>query len=163
MRDAVVHQVPGAVILLDFLLNVRVNRRTRRSVDEVASAFLSGVPPRWLNRYVDLLWNFYRLLIKHRKIKDVFIQLSSNFFHFFSFFGTFLINVPSSLFPPSLKEKILFLCDITTLLLLIYLMPSVLHFLMRRIFDRLKRAFIYRGLQGDCSEPRVLLHVRSRT
>ena len=80
MRDAVVHQVPGAVFLLDFLLNVRVNRRTCRSVDEVASAFLSGVPPRWHTRYVDLLWNFYRLLIKHRKIKDFFIQFSSNFF-----------------------------------------------------------------------------------
>ncbi len=79
MRDAVVHQVPGAVILLDFLLNVRLNRRTRRSVDEVTSAFLSGAPPRWLNRYVDLLWNYYRLLIKHRKIKDVFIQLSLTF------------------------------------------------------------------------------------
>lgn len=85
MRDAVVHQVPGAVFLLDFLLNVRVNRRTRRSVDEVASAFLSAAPPRWLTRYVDLLWNFYRLLIKHRNIKRLFFLPSLNALFFNSF------------------------------------------------------------------------------
>ncbi len=113
MRDAVVHQVPGAVILLDFLLNVRVNvrvnRRTRRSVDEVASAFLSGAPPRWLTRYVDLLWNFYRLLIKHRKIKDFFILLSSNFFYFFPFLEPSWLTfpLPSSLF---LRKRRIYFC-----------------------------------------------------
>jgi hypothetical protein len=105
MRDAVVHQVPGAVFLLDFLLNVRVNRRTRRSVDEVASAFLSAAPPRWLTRYVDLLWNLYRLLIKHRGIKGLFISHTTHYLNFNSFFESLLINIPSSHFPlPSKKN-----------------------------------------------------------
>ena len=61
MKDAVVFQNPGAVILLKFLLEARVNRRTRRSVAEVRTAFALQNPPKWVGVLEKQLFNLYRL------------------------------------------------------------------------------------------------------
>ena len=48
VADAVVLQVPGAVAMLDLLLNSRVNRRTRRNMARVTQAYGVSPKPRWL-------------------------------------------------------------------------------------------------------------------
>jgi hypothetical protein len=61
MDDAVLFLNPGAVILLKILLEMRVNRRTRRTFGEVSSAYSSARPPKWVCTLSSQLWNFYRL------------------------------------------------------------------------------------------------------
>ena len=61
MMDAVVFMVPGALVLLRFLLEMRVNRRTLRSLAEVTAAFTGTSAPRWMNVLTNQLWNMYRL------------------------------------------------------------------------------------------------------
>ena len=63
MRDAVETHVLGAVWLLELVLSVRVNRKTRRQLRDVADAFASPRPPRWFGVLQTQLWNQYRLLL----------------------------------------------------------------------------------------------------
>ena len=63
MQDACVHQVHGARILLDLCINVRSNRQTRRSFDEVSNALVQRNPPRWLGVLKQQVWSLYRLLL----------------------------------------------------------------------------------------------------
>ena len=63
VRDAVLLQVPGAVSLLNIILEVRVNRRTRRQATHVAAAFALVNKPRWYDRLCLHVWNLYRLFI----------------------------------------------------------------------------------------------------
>ena len=63
MRDAVETQVLGAVWLLELVLSVRVNRKTRRQLRDVADAFASPRPPRWFGVLQTQLWNQYRPLL----------------------------------------------------------------------------------------------------
>jgi hypothetical protein len=65
MRDALVHHVPGARALLALILSVRINRRTRRSLENINAAFALTARPRWVAQYSMLLWNLYRLMLKH--------------------------------------------------------------------------------------------------
>ena len=71
MRDAVETQVLGAVWLLELVLSVRVNRKTRRQLRDVADAFASPRPPRWFGVLQTQLWNQYRLLL----IQGTFIKI----------------------------------------------------------------------------------------
>ena len=64
MRDAVDHGDPGAVYLLTTALQLRVIRRTRRSLDAVRNEFHSANPARWLGVLQDHVWNMYRLFFK---------------------------------------------------------------------------------------------------
>jgi hypothetical protein len=61
MQDAVLYRNPGVVILLKFLLEMRVNRRTRRTFSEVNTAFSTPSHPKWLGVLMSQLWNMYRL------------------------------------------------------------------------------------------------------
>ena len=63
MRDAVLLLVPGAVFLLNYILQCRVNRRTRRRAAEVCAAFNMRDRPRWFGPLCQQLWNLYRLSI----------------------------------------------------------------------------------------------------
>ena len=74
MRDAVLLQVPGATMMLNILLQLRVNSRTRRTLAQVTAAFSAATHPRWFDRLVKLLWNQYRLwLIHHYYFNELFI------------------------------------------------------------------------------------------
>ena len=64
MMDAVVYLNPGAIILLKFLLEMRVNRRTRRTFAEVTSAFCAARQPKWVITLSSQLWNMYRLSLR---------------------------------------------------------------------------------------------------
>ena len=61
MMDALVYLSPGAVFLIKLLLSFRLNRRTRRSFDDVVNAFAEATPPRWIGVLSKQLWNLYRL------------------------------------------------------------------------------------------------------
>ena len=63
VRDAVLLQVPGAVELLNLVLQVRVNRRTRRTLAHVVAVYNAAVQPRWYGQLCQHLWNLYRLFI----------------------------------------------------------------------------------------------------
>ena len=63
VRDAVLLQVPGAVELLNLVLQVRVNRRTRRTLAHVVAIYNAAVQPRWYGQLCQHLWNLYRLFI----------------------------------------------------------------------------------------------------
>ena len=63
MQDAVVFLFPGAILLLRFLLELRVNRRTRRTFADVTHAFSLASPPKWLGLMISQLWNLYRLAL----------------------------------------------------------------------------------------------------
>jgi hypothetical protein len=64
MMDALVFLIPGAVFLLKFLLEMRVNRRTRRTFGDVVTAFGLANPPKWIGVLTKQLWNLYRLGLK---------------------------------------------------------------------------------------------------
>jgi hypothetical protein len=67
MKDAVLFKVPGAVNLLELVLSLRVNRRSRRSVQAVTDAFNANVKPRWYGVLSKQCWSTYRLFIIHGK------------------------------------------------------------------------------------------------
>ena len=61
LLDALVFLIPGAVYLIEFLLRMRVNRRTRRTFADAVAAFAMATPPKWLGVLSKQLWNLYRL------------------------------------------------------------------------------------------------------
>ena len=61
MRDAVLLLDPGATYLLTTVLEVRVNRRSRRTLAEVQSEFLKERPARWFGVVQNHVWSLYRL------------------------------------------------------------------------------------------------------
>lgn len=64
LADAVGIVHPGAQALLVYLLEIRVNRRTRRTLGNIRSAVARGSQskvPRWLQLIEDALFNLYRL------------------------------------------------------------------------------------------------------
>ena len=61
MLDALVFLIPGAVYLIDFLLRMRVNRRTRRTFEDAVAALAMANPPKWLGVLSKQLWNLYLL------------------------------------------------------------------------------------------------------
>ena len=63
LQDAAIFKDPGAVALLDFLLRLRVNRRSRRTLEEVEHACTVAQRPRWLTVLQKNLWNLYRLAL----------------------------------------------------------------------------------------------------
>ena len=63
LRDAIVVQEPGALHLLNFVLQLRVNRRTRRTRARVNAAYNQMPHPRWLSVVRDKLFNMYRLCL----------------------------------------------------------------------------------------------------
>ena len=65
MRDAVLLQEPGAKALLEMVLALRVNRRTRRRFNDVVKVFPKADPPRWYGVLLQHLWSMYRLCICH--------------------------------------------------------------------------------------------------
>ena len=67
MRDAVVVEEPSAVELLRFVLQVRVNKRTRRSLGSVAAAYATNAKPRWLGHVQEHLFNLYRLTLDRKE------------------------------------------------------------------------------------------------
>ena len=60
-RDAVIVQEPGAVALLSYLLQLFVNRNTRRSLSQVTTAAARQPPSRWVSVLTSQLFNLYRL------------------------------------------------------------------------------------------------------
>ena len=72
MRDAAVLQVPGAVALLQLVLELRVNRRTRRQMGHVVAALALATQPRWLGVLRKHLWNMYRLCLDQSLHKDIY-------------------------------------------------------------------------------------------
>jgi hypothetical protein len=52
-----------AVAMLTIVLQIRVNRRSRRTLAAVAAAHTLVVKPRWLSVLSKQLWNFYRLCL----------------------------------------------------------------------------------------------------
>ena len=71
VMDATVYREPGAVMLLSFLLQLRVNRRSRRSMDSVYAASALQVKPRWFTVLAQQLWNLYRLALNQTFYADV--------------------------------------------------------------------------------------------
>ena len=67
MRDAILLLVPGAIILLELVLGLRVNRRTRRSVGQVSVAYSAVPQPRWYGVLLGHVWSMYRLCLTHCK------------------------------------------------------------------------------------------------
>ena len=67
MQDAVLFKQPGAVALLQLVLDLRVNRRSRRSIRAVEAAFNAADKPRWYGVLVKHCWNMYMLCINHQK------------------------------------------------------------------------------------------------
>ena len=61
--DALQHQIPGAVFLLTMVLQLRSNRRSRRSFSEAVAAFALPSHPRWLRLTIDIAWNYYRVAL----------------------------------------------------------------------------------------------------
>ena len=60
LRDAVVLADPGAVELLKFVLSLRVNRRSRRTLRAVTAAYRKAKQDRWLKTLQEQLFNMYR-------------------------------------------------------------------------------------------------------
>ena len=83
MLDALVFLIPGAVMLIKFLLEMRVNRRTRRTFAEAVIAFGQANPPKWIGVLAKQLWNLYRLSL-NQEIHEAF--LNKFFFCNLSFF-----------------------------------------------------------------------------
>ena len=71
IMDATLYREPGAVMLLSFLLQLRVNRRSRRSMDSVYAASALQVKPRWFTVLAQQLWNLYRLALNQTFYADV--------------------------------------------------------------------------------------------
>ena len=66
MRDAIEFDDGGAAALVEFLLNVRVNRKTRRSLADVKLAYNANPQPGWFRVLEKRCWSLYRLsLILH--------------------------------------------------------------------------------------------------
>ena len=66
MRDAVEFDDGGAAALVEFLLNVRVNRKTRRSLADVKHAYNANPQPGCFRVLEKRCWSLYRLsLILH--------------------------------------------------------------------------------------------------
>ena len=62
MRDAVVLSDPGAVYILNTVLEARVNRRSRHSLAAVVTEFQKEKPARWCGVVQNHVWSMYRLL-----------------------------------------------------------------------------------------------------
>ena len=63
INDAIVDDNPGALALLQFILQIRVNRNSRRSVSDVRTALQSNSSrkSRWLSSLQESVFSFYRL------------------------------------------------------------------------------------------------------
>ena len=61
MRDAVLVSDPGAVYILTTVLEVRVNRRSRRSLADVVTEFPKSRQARWYGVVENHVWSLYRL------------------------------------------------------------------------------------------------------
>ena len=84
VRDAVLLQVPGAVELLNLVLQVRVNRRTRRTLAHVVAVYNAAVQPRWYGQLCQHLWNLYRLFIcqgspENNLLLTLYVTFSCNY------------------------------------------------------------------------------------
>jgi cytochrome c-type biogenesis protein CcmH/NrfF len=77
MLDALVYLIPGAVLLLEFLLQMRMNRRTRRSFADAAAAFAMATPPRWIAVLTKQMWNMYRLCLR-QEYHSFFIMFNNS-------------------------------------------------------------------------------------
>jgi hypothetical protein len=64
-RDLVVYADPGALALAAFYLALRVNRRSRRSIDDLTKALSLQRRPRWATLFVKHLFSMYRLCLVH--------------------------------------------------------------------------------------------------
>ena len=64
-NDALLHQSPGALQLFSMVMHLRVNRRSRRSIDECIAAHALQDRPRWLRLATDVVWNVYRVFLTH--------------------------------------------------------------------------------------------------
>jgi hypothetical protein len=72
LRDAVVLADPGAVELLKFVLSLRVNRRSRRTLRAVTAAYRKPKQERWLKTLREQLFNMYRLCLDGMSDPELF-------------------------------------------------------------------------------------------
>ena len=93
MQDAVLFKQPGAVALLQLVLDLRVNRRSRRSIRAVEAAFNAADKPRWYGVLVKHCWNMYRfaLTIKSKCLSQDLINSGALAIQFLIF--CFLIDI----------------------------------------------------------------------
>jgi hypothetical protein len=63
MRDAVLVCDPGALFILNFALDIRVNQRTRRTVTQVRAEYNKAKRARWFGVLQKHVWSQYRLFL----------------------------------------------------------------------------------------------------
>ena len=61
--DSLLHREPGAVQLFTMVMELRVNRQSRRSFQEALDEYTKRTPARWLQLTVDVVWNMYRVAL----------------------------------------------------------------------------------------------------
>ena len=67
--DAFATQDPGAVQLVRFVLELRVNPRSRRNFEEVQNGYRMSPQPRWFTLLMTTIWNFYRVSLAHGSVR----------------------------------------------------------------------------------------------
>ena len=72
MRDAVQNMDAGAMAILNAGLELRLNRRSRRSFDAVLVEYAKSAPARWFNVLRDHLFSLYRLYLGKSFISSTF-------------------------------------------------------------------------------------------
>ena len=63
MRDALQLDDPGAAAIVKLIMQVRVNRRSRRTMARAREEFLKSARGKWFNVLEEQVWNSYRLLL----------------------------------------------------------------------------------------------------
>ena len=69
LHDACLHGVPGARAIVELCINLRGNRRTRRTFREVCDAFAEDTPPRWYGVLRGHVWSMYRLFLVNCRLR----------------------------------------------------------------------------------------------
>lgn len=70
MLDAVVSGLPGALYILTTVMELRVNRRSRRSLVEVLQEYQKVKKARWYGIMVEHVWSMYRLFLAESYVSD---------------------------------------------------------------------------------------------
>ena len=63
MRDALCNDDPGALAIVNIVLQLRLNPRTRRSLGEAKEVMNTGRVPRWYRIAQEHVWSTYRMFL----------------------------------------------------------------------------------------------------